>query len=274
VADHFSIPFSALGTLDGKIGLLALYGLGLALIALLVLLLKSVKALQREVNEVAWLCSQVLDGISLSFPTPQGMKREENLISDIEHTIATPSAVPEEKEEVGLEEEDSSPFQEVLEKKPIKRLFIWIASKGCHPSGPFATGVIIKNSDGEVVERFGSKTPFPKKETAVMQALTESLRRASASGAKEVVIFLSGPGAKFAANVLKREEPNEQVEGELLQLRKEFDKFELVLMDRKSNRNAEAIALKSLGELGDHSRSLVHGMGQSLMVQRKAGGPL
>jgi len=261
VTDYSLSLLSAVRLLDAKIGLFALYGLVLALTALLIFFLRAIKRLQREINEVAWLCRQVLDAINLPFPESPDVRGQESLISEIPPSTAPPSASPRETEGMSFKPEDSFPYDEASEGKPLKRLFVWIASKGSHPTGPFATGVLIKNSEGEVVGRFGSRALFPNRKRAIMEALTESLRRASASGAREIVIFLSGPGAKFAVNVLKREEPNEESEGKLLELRKEFDKFELVLVDRGSNKHAEAIALESLGELGDHPGSRTQAMG-------------
>lgn len=116
--------------------------------------------------------------------------------------------------------------------------------------GPAASGVVIKNEDGETIEKFGEFLEDQTNNFAEYTAIIHALQKAREMGANKIVLYTD---SKLVAQQLNRDwrVKSEDIQSLFVQawnLIHKFDKVDINHVKREDNQEADAVVNRILDQ--------------------------
>ncbi len=116
--------------------------------------------------------------------------------------------------------------------------------------GPAASGVVIKNEDGETIEEFGEFLEDQTNNFAEYTAIIHALQKAREMGANKIVLYTD---SKLVAQQLNRDwrVKSEDIQSLFVQawnLIHKFDKVDINHVKREDNQEADAVVNRILDQ--------------------------
>ncbi|MFB6181503.1 MAG: ribonuclease HI family protein [Candidatus Magasanikbacteria bacterium] len=129
-----------------------------------------------------------------------------------------------------------------------KKLIIYTDGGSRGNPGPAASGVVIKNKNGETIEEFGEFLEDQTNNFAEYTAIIHALKKAKQMNADEIELYTD---SKLVAQQLNRDwrVKDESIQSLFVQawnLTHEFDKVEISHVKREDNQEADAVVNKIL----------------------------